>query len=191
MQDVKIIIGVVAVLLTFVGYIPYLRDTIKTKTKPHIYSWFIWGFITIIAFALQTGGGAGVGALVTLAAAIVCFVIFFLGLRNGDKDITTMDTIFFIAALVAIGIWLFVKQPLISVVLVSVIDVLGFIPTIRKSWHRPNSETLFTYLLNTFRHGLSILALQRYTIITSLYPIVWTIANGLFSLMLVVRRKQM
>jgi hypothetical protein len=186
---VKYIIGAIAVILTFVGYVPYLRDTVRGKTKPHVYSWFLWGFVTLIAFGLQFSGKGGVGSLVTLAAALISFVVFFLGMRNGDKDIAKSDTVFFVVALVATALWVFAKQPVVSVILISSVEMLGFIPTIRKSWHNPYTETLFTYSLNTFRHGLSIIALQNYSIVTLLYPITWTIANGLFSVMLIVRRK--
>ena len=191
MLTIKYLIGVIAVLLTFVGYVPYIRDTIKGKTKPHVYSWFLWGFVTIIAFALQVSGNAGIGSLVTLAAALVSFVIFALGLRNGKKDITKADTAFFIAALIAIVIWVFAKQPVLSVILISTIEMLGFVPTVRKSWNKPHSETLFTYELNAFRHGLSIFALQRYSIVTWLYPVTWTLANGLFSIILLIRRRKL
>jgi len=191
MLTIKYLIGVIAVLLTFVGYVPYIRDTIKGKTKPHVYSWFLCGFVTIIAFALQVSGNAGIGSLVTLAAALVSFVIFALGLRNGKKDITKADTAFFIAALIAIVIWVFAKQPVLSVILISTIEMLGFVPTVRKSWNKPHSETLFTYALNAFRHGLSIFALQRYSIVTWLYPVTWTLANGLFSIILLIRRRKL
>lgn len=186
----KSIIGILAVVLTFVGYIPYLRDTLKGKTKPHIYSWFLWGFVTLIAFALQVSAKAGPGSYVTLAAAVVSLIIFALGTRQGNKDITKTDTIFFILGFVAIAIWLFAKQPVISIILVSLIDMLGFAPTFRKSWNKPYSETLFTYILNAFRHGLSILALQNYSIVTWLYPASWVLANSLFSLMLIFRRRK-
>jgi len=189
-DNTKTIFSIVAILLTFIGYIPYIRDTLQRKTTPHIYTWFIWGLVTAIAYGLQVGAGAGVGSWVTLAVVIVCFFIFFLGLRNGKKDITKSDTIFFLLSLVALFLWLVAKQPVWSVILVSSIDMLGFIPTIRKSWNKPYSETLFSYELNSFRHGLSILALQQYSIITWLYPATWVIANGLFSIMLIIRRKQ-
>ncbi len=187
----KEIVGTIAVLLTFVGYVPYVRDTIRGKTKPHIYSWLLWGFVTISAWGLQISDKAGPGSWVTLAAALVCFVIFFFGLRQGQKDITKSDTIFFALALVALITWLFARQPVLSVVLLSLTDILGFIPTLRKSWNKPYTETLFSYVLNTLRFALSIYALQRYTIITSLYPLTWVVANGLFSLTLVIRRKQL
>jgi len=190
MQLVKTIIGIIAVVLSIIGYIPYLRDTLKKKTTPHVYTWFIWGFVTAIAYALQVSAGAGVGSWVTLAVVIISFVIFILGMRNGKKDITTIDTVFFVLSFAALFLWLIAKQPILSVILVSTIDMLGFVPTIRKSWNKPYSETLFSYELNSFRHGLSLLALQQYSVVTWLYPVTWTLANVLFSLMLIIRRKQ-
>ncbi len=189
----KELIGIIAVVLTFVGYVPYIRDTIKGKTKPHIYTWFVWGLVTAIAFGLQLSDQAGAGAYVTLAAALVCFVIFFFGLKQdkAERDITTSDTVFLIFSLIALLLWLFAKQPVLSVILLSVLDMLGFVPTIRKSWMKPQQETLSSYATNTFRFGLAIFALENYTLITALYPITWIIANGLFAVFLVVRRKQL
>lgn len=92
-MEVKYLVGIVVVLLTFVGYVPYIRDIIKGKTKPHVYTWFLWGLVTSIAFALQISDRAGIGSLVTLAAAIVCFIIFFFGMRIGEKNITFSDKI--------------------------------------------------------------------------------------------------
>lgn len=131
----KDIIGVIAVILTFAGYVPYLRDTIKGKTKPHIYTWSIWGLVTAVAFSLQIGAKAGARAFVTLAAAIVCLGILFLGLRRprADRNIAVVDTLFLVASFMALGSLLFARQPVLSVVLLSTIDMLDFIPTIRKS----------------------------------------------------------
>ena len=111
-------------------------------------------------------------------------------MRNGKKDIAKSDTVFFILSFIALFLWLILSKPVLSVILVSSIDMLGFVPTIRKSWNKPYSETLFSYELNFFRHGLSVLALQQYSIVTWLYPVTWVVANGLFSIMLIIRRKQ-
>lgn len=186
----KQLIGYIAVFLTFAGYVPYILDTLKGKTKPHVYTWFMWGSITAIAFALQIQGGAGVGALVTLAAAIVCGFVFLLGLRNGNKDIALIDKVCLLLGTLALVLWLFAKQPVLSVIILSMADILGFIPTIRKSWKKPYEETLFSYQMNTFRFILALVALETYTIVTILYPLTWVIANGLFSIFLIVRRKQ-
>ncbi len=192
MQEVKNIIGIIAVILVFIGYIPYLRDVIKGKTIPHIYSWFLWGFVSTIAFALQISDNAGIGAFVTLAAAIMCTLVAVLSFKHKGKwDITLIDTLFLLLAFISLGIWLFAKQPVVSIILTTTTDILGFVPTVRKSWNRPYSETLSLYSLNTFRFGLAIIAIQNYSIITTLYPIVWLLANGLFALMLILRRSSL
>ncbi len=191
MDNLKNVIGAIAVILTFVGYVPYIRDVFKGKTIPHVYSWFLWGFVTFIAFGVQFSSGAGAGAYVTLAAALLCTVVCIIGLtRKGKKDISTTDTMFFILAFIALGFWLIAKQPLISAILATTTDLLGFAPTIRKSWNKPYTETLSFYLLNTVRFILAAFALQMYTIPTALYPIAWIFGNGLFGLLLIVRRKQ-
>ena len=186
----KDIVGSIAIILTLVGYAPYIRDTIKGKTTPHVYTWFIWGFVTLIAFALQVSAHAGFGSLVTLAAGIVCLAIFVLGLRIGEKDIAPIDTVCLCLALIALVVWVFAKQPVASVIIVSTADMLGFVPTIRKSWDKPYQETLLSYEMNTLRFALAIFALSRYTIVTSLYAITWVVANGLFSIYLIIRRRQ-
>ena len=189
-MNMKDIIGIIAVVLTFIGYIPYIRDTVKEKTKPHIYSWFIWAFVTFIIFALQIFGHAGAGAFVTLATALLCLTIFILGMRNGHKDITRFDTITFIISLIAIGVWVFAKQPVISIILITTINTLANLPTIRKSWNKPYSETLFTWMLGAVRNLFGIVALENYSVLTWLYPVSSFLVNVLFSSMLIVRRKQ-
>lgn len=188
----KTIIGTVAVVLTFVGYIPYTKDIIAGKTKPHIYSWFLWGFVTGIVFALQLSDGAGAGAFVTLTAALMCFLVIGLGFKyKSTSKITVSDKFFLAMAFVTLGIWLIAKQPIISALLATSIDLLGFAPTVRKSWNDPHSETLSFYFLNTARFMLAAISLSKYTLITALYPITWMFANGLFALMLKARRKKL
>jgi len=189
MGDSKTIIGIVAIVLTFVGYTPYIRDVFTSKTRPHVFSWFIWGIVTSIIFALQQSAGAGLGSYVTLIVALVSFLIFVRGLKNGNKSIKRIDVVFLGLALLAIPLWLIVKQPVLSIILLSSIDMLGFAPTIRKSWHDPFSETLSLYVITTFRHALSILALVELNIVTWLFPGTWVVANAFFAIMLMVRRK--
>jgi hypothetical protein len=183
-------LGIIAVVITFIGYTPYVIDTIKGKTRPHIFSWFTWAFVTFIIFALQVLGHGGAGTYTTLATAILCTVIFILGLRNGKRDITKFDTVTFIISLIATGIWILAKQPVISILLIVTINTLANLPTIRKSWHDPNSETLFTWEMGAVRNFLGILALANYSLLTWLYPVTNLLINIIESTLLIVRRKQ-
>ncbi len=189
MWDIKTIFSGLAILLTFLGYIPYVRDIIKGKTTPHAYTWFIFGLVTAFVFALQVTAGAGVGSLVTLVISISVFIIFVLSLFKGEKHITHSDTVFFILALVAFILWVVAKQPVLSVVLLSTINALAFAPTIRKSWNKPFSETMSTYIVNATRHGISLLALEHYNIITYLFPLSAAFVTFSFVVILIIRRR--
>lgn len=185
---IKTTIGIIAIALVFVGYAPYIVDVFKGTTKPHIFSWFIWGLAAAIIYALQVSAGAGFGSLVTGAVAVISLCICILGFKYGTRDIKRSDIVFLALALCAIPLWLVVKQPILSIVLLSTIDMLGFAPTVRKTWNDPHSETLLFYIITTFRHGLSIIALEHYNIVTTLFPITWAVANALFAMMLIARR---
>jgi len=190
MFGLKTIFSTIAIVLTFIGYVPYIRSILKKQTKPHIYSWFVWTLDGFIIFGLQITHGAGTGSYVAFAAGLLAFAVLILTLFNkGKRDITFSDTVFMVLALVALVIWLIAKQPLLSAILIMTVDVFGFFPTIRKTWNKPYSENIYFYLINTVRFGFGLAALQQYSVITILYPLVWVIGNGLFCLMLLVRRK--
>ncbi len=186
----KELIGIIAASLVIVAYIPYFRDILNGRTKPHPYSWFVWGLNTAIISALQVTHGAGFGSLTTFTAATVSFAICALSLKRGVSDIRLIDTVFLILALIGMVIWLFAKEPVASMILLVTIDILGLLPSMRKAWNKPYEETLFMWSLNGFRHSLSILAIRDYSIITLLNPLVWAIGNLSFSLLLVLRRRK-
>ena len=183
------IMGAIALIIGIVSYIPYLISIKKGQTKPHAFSWLIWGLLTAIAFFAQMTAGAGAGAWVTGFTAAISFIIVGFALFKGEKNITRSDWITFIAALAAIPLWYFTKNPLYAVVLITVIDALAFYPTFRKSWHKPHEENAFTFTLSAFKFFFATLGLEEFTVTTSLYPLSLVLMNGLFVAMIMWRRK--
>lgn len=186
----KEIIGIVAVLLGILAYAPYIRDIMAKKTHPHPFSWFIWGLVAICIYMLQASHGAGAGAYLTATAGFFCFTVCALALKNGGhRDITRTDTAMLFAALAAMGVWVLADQSELSMILLLLADMFGFVPSIRKAWRKPYGETPSLWGINSLRHALSIPALAQLSLVTVLNPLVWTIANGGFFLMLLYRRK--
>lgn len=170
--NIKTVLGVVAVFITIVSYFPYILDIIKGKTKPHIYSWFLFGFITLIAFALQVRGGAGFGSTATFVAAMLIVTVFFLSLKNwNNQTATLMDKLFFGLTILALILWLVAKQPIVSAILITLTNLLAYGPTIRKSWSQPHTETQLFFRMNILRFALIIVSLENYSILTALYPV--------------------
>lgn len=180
--------GIVTIILSLVGYIPYLRDVIKGKTKPHTFSWLIWLIITLIVGIAQLSAGAGWGALHNITTGLACVVILYYALKNKDKDITVSDKIMFGLSLLSIPLWVFTKDPLWSIILLTFIDIFAFGPTIRKTWSKPFSETLSSYSIAGTKYFIALFALSVYKLSTLLYPSVLVCMNFFLVFIMLWRR---
>jgi hypothetical protein len=185
----KELLALGATALIVIAYLPYIRDVLKKKTRPHPYSWFVSGSLTLIACGLQVSKGAGWGAVPTFVAGLAGLLIFILCFIKKRSHITKSDTFFFLLALLAAGLWLVANQPVLSVILISAADILSFIPTIRKSWKKPNQETVFTYFVNSLRFTVATIAIQHYSVVTVLYPASGALADAFSGTYLVLRRR--
>lgn len=190
MNDYKIILGIIAAAVGFIGYIPYFRDIFKGKTKPHVFSWFVWCLLTGIAFFAQIAEGAGPGAWVTGFAAITCLVVAVLAIFRGEKKITLSDWLSFIGALLGLLLWRLTDNPMLAVILITITDALAFVPTIRKAYYKPYEETIAAWLSYSLKFFIGLMALESYNVTTMLYPSALAVMNGSFALMLYVRRKK-
>jgi hypothetical protein len=185
----KMFVSMCAIALTFIGYIPYIGDIYRKKTRPHLFSWVIWTVVTTLIGSLQWSAGAGPGALITFSLSIILAYVSVLAWTYGTNDIERNDVICALLALAAIPIWLLMEQPVPSIILLCSIDAVAFLPTVRKSWREPYSETLSFYIITAVRHALSFAALAEYNIVTILFPLTWIVANAAFAVMLTHRRR--
>lgn len=190
-MNFKIIVAVISIILSLVGYSYYFRDIFAGKTKPHAYSWLVWALLTAIACVGQLSQGGGPGAWVTGVTAVVSFVIFGLALTKGEKVITLSDKLNLAGAFVALILLAFTNSPVFSIILITFIDFLGFIPTIRKSFNKPGEETIIHYVLAGLKFALAIIALEKYSLTTWLYPASLVLGNLFFVPMLIIRRRQL
>lgn len=166
---VKEILGILAVLCEVASAIVYYRDIYRGNTKPHIYTMLVWSIVTGIAFAGTMVAGAQAGAWGTAASFLFVASLVPISLYWGTTDITWHDKVFLGAALFAVVPWIITKDPLWSVIFATIIDACGMIPTLRKTWNEPESESLHAWILAGTRGFLQILALHVYSTTTLIY----------------------
>lgn len=164
-------LGAVSFLMSLAGSAVYIRSVLMGKTKPHFYTWFVFSILTAIAFLAQISDKAGPGSWMMGATVVSCTSIALLSLKYGEKSRNAADKIALAASLFAIVPWLLTKDPLLSVVMISLIDAVAMFPTIRKSWHKPDQENLSSYWIAIAKNVLALFALTNFTLVTSLYLI--------------------
>ena len=189
MADYKTIFGILAGVLGVISSIPYLRDVIRRKTKPHLFTWFVWGVITAIAFIAQVVRGGGSGSWITAITSFTCFLTAGLALHYGEKQIKLLDWISLLGAALGLFLWGVTSDPLMAVILMCMVDVLGFIPTLRKGYARPHEETVSFFVLSAFKFAAGLIALRSYSPTTYLFPALVAFINAFFASTLLLRRR--
>lgn len=185
----KYLFSLTATLLTFIGFYPYLRGIFLGLIKPHVFSWVIWGISTLIIFFAQLHDNAGAGAWpIGVSACITLFIAALAYLKRADITITQTDWIFFISAMASIPFWFFTDSPLVTVIILTTIDVLGFGPTIRKAWQDPYSEPLLFFGIFSLRNLMVLMAIEHYSATTVLFPTATGIACLLLVFLIIYRR---
>lgn len=185
----KELLSAIAIAITFIAFIPYIRSINKNETKPHVFSWVIWATVTFIVFLAQLSDKGGVGAWPIGVSGIITFYVAILAYRKkSDITIVKKDWLFFSFALSAIPFWYFTSDPLWAVVILTIIDLLAFAPTFRKAYNSPFEENLLFYLLMANRNLISIVALENYSLTTILFPAATAVACILFIQLVAIRR---
>lgn len=183
MIDAKILFAIIASILAAIGNISYIREIIKGKVEPHPYTWFVWSIVSMTTFFGGLAKGAGIGALPTGIAegfTIVIFILSLKGLRHiRAVHIRAIDNYFLAAALLGLIPWALTKDPTVSVIIVVAIDVIAFMPTLRKTWMRPEGERPLLYGMNVARHALTLFSLRTYNVATTLHSIAMICMNFL------------
>ncbi len=180
--------GLISVVLACASLAPYFWATIKGTNKPHLFTWIIWTLLTAIAFLIQFLEGAGAGAWSGAVSTLFCIAILLAAIRHGEKHITRSDWVVFVAALLAIPIWLATQNPLYAAIWVTGIDGLGYIPTLRKSWIKPYEEMVTTHIISTFKHIAVLLAVEAISPTTTIYSFGMVTMNAVLVFSILLRR---
>lgn len=172
------------------GNVPYIVGVLRKQIKPHVFSWVIWTLLTGIAAAAQFSVGAGLAFWATATAASFCAIIAALSIPYGTRDITRGDVAALVVALAAIPLWRMTNDPTWSVILVALIDVVGFIPTLRKAYKNPWQEGVGAFAWGALSWILSFGAIDHFSIATVLYPLVGTTVCLVCVALVLYRRKR-
>jgi hypothetical protein len=101
--------------------------------------------------------------------AVICGIVTFFAFRYGEKSGDRIDIASVILAVLAIVAWTYTDDPLYATVFATFADALAYIPTIRKVWRSPESESVLFYTISSTKHGLALAALATYSATTMLF----------------------
>lgn len=155
----------IGVLISLILTLFYIKTIIYGKTRPSLISWSIWALAPLIAVFLQIKAGAGLSVLSSFMSGFGPLIIVIVALiyKKGFWKITKLDIICGILALLALVIYVITNKLGISILFAILSDGLAAIPTIRKSWVFPGTESILSYIGGIVSNTLALLIIYDWS----------------------------
>jgi hypothetical protein len=190
-MDYKTLLSVLSILIQIAGFLIYFWGIYKGKTKPHAFTWLVWAILSAIGFfAVLTSQGYTVAWVLGINIIGNC-ITSYIGFYQKRVIYDFYDWMALLGALVGIVLWQITHIPLYAVILISLSDILGMVPTIRKAYVLPFEENIESFAIGIMFYVLAISALTSFDITNWLYPVVIIFTDLLLVFIIFIRRKKL
>ncbi|AFY95555.1 hypothetical protein Cha6605_4637 [Chamaesiphon minutus PCC 6605] len=137
----------------------------------------------VIALSYRAAG-AEATIWVPITYIIGPVVTSLLAIKFGEGGWTKLDRICLVGVGIGLILWGLYRSPSIALGINIGIDFLGALPTIRKSFRRPDDENLLAWLLFSVANALNLLAIDRWMWQIVIYPIyIFLVTSTIFLLL--------
>ncbi len=171
------IAGYLSGLAILASFVPYIKDIFLGKTKPERISWLIWTILGAISFFSQLAKGASDSLILTGAQAVGDFIIFILAIKHGIGGFLKRDIIALIGAGVGLFLWYITQEAAVALFVVIFIDAVGAVLTVIKSYEKPATETVSSWVL-TFAGGFfACIAVGSFNFVLLSFPVYICLAS--------------
>ncbi len=170
MYNAYTINGILAGVLSMLGFIPYIISILRGKTQPNKATWFIWAIVGgLLAFSYMAESDKS-SIWLPFSYFVGPFIIAILALRYGYIKWSKLDTFCIIAALISIIPWILSDNATLTLLINTIIDGAGALPTLVKTYYESETEDLTAWSIFFAANVIQLFAIETWNI-ASLYPI--------------------
>ena len=173
------------------GSVAYAIATIRGRIAPNRVTWILWAAAPLIGFFAQLDSGVGLPAVMTLCVGVgplLVVIASFIGAASPPR-VTVFDLLCAGISVLAIVLWLTLDQPVLAVVCSVLADAAGALPTYRKAWRQPRSETPLMYACFGANGTITLLTISTWSVEQWAFPVWITVLGASMVLLLALRRR--
>jgi hypothetical protein len=178
-----------AVALSAFGAYGYVRDTLHGVTSPNRVSWSLWAVEGVLGFGVEVQQHVGIASLMTLMLGLVPCAVVIASFKNPNAvwKIGAFDLACGAIALAGLVFWAFAKEPTVALVSFVCADQVAGLPTLRKSWLAPSTESSRVFVMGTVNCVITVLTLKAFTTAGVLFPGCVAISDLLLAALIITR----
>lgn len=175
-------VGLGAGILSLAAFVPYVISTIrKPTTRPNRATWWIWTLVGVLIAYGNYAEGVRSGIWLPISYIIGPTVLAIVSLRHGEGGWTRLDRFCLLGALLSIVFWTLTRDSLGALLVNILIDALGALPTIKKSYRNPEAEDPIFWYLAFAAALLNLFAVESSSFSHLVYPVYMVLLMGTVS----------
>ena len=171
MHEIASIAGKLAGIISLSAYAPYILSILRKETKPNRASWIIWAIVSTIIALSYREAGASYAFLAPVGYVIGSTIVFIFSIRHGVGGWTPFDRKCLIGAAISLVLWKIFDSPMSALLINLLINLLGTLPTARKAWYQPETESNVAWSLFSLGSIVNLFAVENWTFSMAVYPV--------------------
>jgi hypothetical protein len=182
--------AILAGIIALAAAASYASDTLKGRNQPNRVTWAMWTVAPMITFAAQIDQGVGLQSIFTFSGGFGPLLVLIASFVNPNAywRLTSFDLVCGLMSLAAIVLWAITGKGLVALVLSVVADFFAAVPTIKKSYQVPASESGYPFLLGVVAALITVLTIKEWTLADSAFGVYVLVADGLIAGLVLVPR---
>jgi hypothetical protein len=178
-----------AAFLSLMGAYGYVRDTVRGVTSPNRVTWGLWGVEGILGFAVEIQQHVGLASVMTLMLGFVPCVVVAVSFKNPHSvwRIGKFDVFCGLVSLAGLVFWFFINEPTVALISFVAADQIAALPTLRKSWIAPQTESPRVFFMGFLNCGITLLTLKHLTTGGVLFPGCILVTDLILGILIVTR----
>lgn len=182
--------SVLSACIGLLGYIPYVRDTCRSNTRPDPIFWGIWAVEYTVLVAAQMQIGATLALFLPASQLVGITIVLALSLRRGRFTITRQKILLVAGILAALIWWWLASAAAFAILLLVAVENSAVVGTIGKVWKEPHSEHLAMWGAACIAGLVGVLALgPNASAILFAYPASLAFMTGIVVAVAIMRRR--
>jgi hypothetical protein len=164
-------LGMGAGFFSILCVVPYIITILQGKTRPSRATWWIWFILSSVISLSYYSTGATTTVWLPVCGGIGQLAVGLLSLKYGEGGWSRFDRICLIGVGISLFLWWGFNAPFVALICNLIIDLLGALPTIFKSYREPEKESLVTWSLYLTGSILNLLAIEHWSITLIVFPL--------------------
>jgi hypothetical protein len=161
------------------SYVVGARDVLVRGYAPSVFSRVVWLLLAGISSAGVVASGSGSGAVLLAGVFLVGnAVMCLLSLWKGTREVGRLEHVCLAILAVSVLVWLVFDAPVVSLVLSLLAHLVGGVPTYRRAWRRPASESAGFWSLFFVASVFSLLATLGEPAQSLVFPLYFVLFDG-------------